>query len=66
MNNICTLACKPEVLGSNPSIGQLFFKLFWPLVKCSKSTPRELNSQERLMTEGVVDRPVEFRELGGI
>jgi len=35
-------------------------------VRCSCSTPRELSGQESLMTEGVVDRPVEFRELGGM
>jgi len=44
----------------------LFIKLFRPLVKCSNSTPRKLSGQGSLKTEGVVDRPVEFRELGGM
>jgi len=46
--------------------GQLFFKLFRPLVKCSISTLGELSGQGSLMTEGVVDKPVEFRELDGM
>jgi len=43
---------------------KLFFKPFRPLVKCS-STPGELSGQGSLNTQGV-DRPVEFRELGGM
>jgi len=47
--------------------GQLFFKLLRPLVKfSSSSTSRELRGQRSLKTEGVVDKPVKFRELGGM
>jgi len=42
-----------------------FYKLFRHLVKYS-STPRELSGQGTLKTEGVVNRPVEFRKLGGM
>jgi len=45
---------------------KLFYKLFRPLVKCSSCTLRELSGQGSLKTEGVVDRPVEFRQLGGM
>jgi len=38
------------------------YKLFGPFAKCS-STLRELIGQGSLKTEGVVDRPMEFREL---
>jgi len=46
--------------------GQLFYKPFWPSVKFSSSTLRELSGQGSLITEGVAEKPRFVPQTSGL